>query len=103
MQKITRENGCLVVYPGSHKGELLKHGYPEWNGKVNKAYHGVVDLDRNQKSVYLNMEEGDTVFFHPILIHGSGSNTSNEFRKVTSLYLLIFCTYSFKWSMGTLH
>ena len=28
------------------------------------------------------MEAGDTVFFHPILIHGSGMNRTQGFRKV---------------------
>jgi ectoine hydroxylase-related dioxygenase (phytanoyl-CoA dioxygenase family) len=37
MQRVTRENGCLVVIPGTHKGELLEHGYPEWEGGVNKV------------------------------------------------------------------
>lgn len=26
MQRVTRENGCLVVIPGTHKGELLVSG-----------------------------------------------------------------------------
>lgn len=30
MQHIHRENGCLVVVPGSHKIGLLDHEYPEW-------------------------------------------------------------------------
>lgn len=30
MQQINRENGCLVVVPGTHKGELLPHEYPKW-------------------------------------------------------------------------
>jgi phytanoyl-CoA hydroxylase len=30
MEHIHRENGCLVVLPGSHKGELEEHGYPQW-------------------------------------------------------------------------
>lgn len=30
MQKIDRNNGCLVVIPGTHKGDLLEHDYPEW-------------------------------------------------------------------------
>jgi ectoine hydroxylase-related dioxygenase (phytanoyl-CoA dioxygenase family) len=30
MEKITRQNGCLVVLPGTHKGELLVHEYPNW-------------------------------------------------------------------------
>lgn len=30
MEKVNRANGCLVVVPGSHKGDLLDHGYPDW-------------------------------------------------------------------------
>lgn len=30
MEKINRQNGCLVVLPGSHMGELEEHGYPDW-------------------------------------------------------------------------
>jgi phytanoyl-CoA hydroxylase len=30
MEKINRQNGCLVVLPGSHKGELERHEYPDW-------------------------------------------------------------------------
>ena len=33
MQKVSRENGCLVVIPGTHKGELMEHTYPEWEVK----------------------------------------------------------------------
>ena len=29
-EKIDRNNGCLVVLPGTHKTELLQHRYPEW-------------------------------------------------------------------------
>ncbi|XP_051810404.1 phytanoyl-CoA dioxygenase, peroxisomal isoform X3 [Acanthochromis polyacanthus] len=30
MEKVTRQNGCLVVLPGTHKGTLQEHDYPEW-------------------------------------------------------------------------
>ena len=30
MQTVNRDNGCLVVVPGSHKGELQPHEYPKW-------------------------------------------------------------------------
>ena len=46
-------------------------------------YHGVKDFDPNAPMVHLEMEKGDTVFFHPILIHGSGMNRTKGFRKVT--------------------
>lgn len=28
----------------------------------------------NRKKVFLEMDKGDTVFFHPLLAHGSGIN-----------------------------
>ncbi|XP_075232731.1 phytanoyl-CoA dioxygenase, peroxisomal-like isoform X2 [Lycorma delicatula] len=85
MEKITTENGCLVVVPGTHKGNLLKHDYPKWENGVNKAYHGVMEYD-DHPTVPLEMEKGDTVFFHPLLIHGSGANLTEGFRKAISCH-----------------
>jgi len=83
MEKINRDNGCLVVIPGSHKGEFLKHSYPDWKGGVNKMYYGIQDFDfKNANLVHLEMDAGDTVFFHPILIHGSGTNRTTGFRVI---------------------
>ena len=45
-------------------------------------FHGIKDYDKNNARVHLVMEKGDTVFFHPLLIHGSGWNKSQGFRKV---------------------
>ena len=40
------------------------------------------------------MEAGDTVFFHPLLIHGSGANRSKGFRKAISChYAASECEY----------
>lgn len=36
-------------------------------------YHGVKGYD-DHPAVYLEMNKGDTVFFHPLLLHGSGPN-----------------------------
>ncbi|XP_048466374.1 phytanoyl-CoA dioxygenase, peroxisomal isoform X2 [Rhincodon typus] len=30
MERVDRNNGCLVVLPGTHKGRLEQHDYPEW-------------------------------------------------------------------------
>ncbi|XP_072235198.1 phytanoyl-CoA dioxygenase, peroxisomal [Leuresthes tenuis] len=86
MEKVNRQNGCLVVLPGTHQGTLLEHDYPEWEGGVNKMYHGVRDYDPKQPRVYMEMEKGDTVFFHPLLIHGSGMNQTQGFRKAISCH-----------------
>lgn len=53
---------------------------------VNKAYHGIQDYD-NSETISLEMEKGDTVFFHPLLIHGSGPNLTK-----VRIILIIFKT-----------
>lgn len=35
MEKVNRQNGCLVVLPGTHKGSLREHVYPEWEVRKN--------------------------------------------------------------------
>ncbi|XP_007189969.1 phytanoyl-CoA dioxygenase, peroxisomal isoform X1 [Balaenoptera acutorostrata] len=86
MEHIDRNNGCLVVLPGTHKGPLKTHDYPQWEGGVNIMFHGIQDYDKNNDRVHLLMEKGDTVFFHPLLIHGSGRNKSQGFRKAISCH-----------------
>jgi phytanoyl-CoA hydroxylase len=97
MERINRANGCLQVIPGSHKdpGRLFPHDYPRWNGGVNKAYHGIVDYEPAEGDrIHLEMEKGDTVFFHPLLIHGSGANRTDGFRKAISChYAASECEY----------
>jgi phytanoyl-CoA hydroxylase len=87
MEKIHRGNGCLVVVPGSHKdGRLHVHEYPKWEGGVNKMYHGIQDYDPSAPRVYAEMEAGDTIFFHPLVVHGSGANKTKGFRKAISCH-----------------
>ncbi|XP_005808084.1 phytanoyl-CoA dioxygenase, peroxisomal [Xiphophorus maculatus] len=86
MERVTRQNGCLVVLPGTHKGALQEHDYPDWEGGVNKMYHGVRDYDPDHPRLHVEMEKGDTVFFHPLLIHGSGMNQTQGFRKAISCH-----------------
>ncbi|OQR68287.1 phytanoyl-CoA dioxygenase, partial [Tropilaelaps mercedesae] len=95
IERVTRENGCLVGVPGTHKGGLLEHAYPEWEGGVNKAYHGIKNFEEViGKRVYFEMDAGDTVLFHPLLIHGSGANRTKGFRKAISChYAASECEY----------
>lgn len=65
-------------------------------GGVNKMYHGVRDYDPSHPRVHLEMEKGDTVFFHPLLIHGSGMNQTEGFRKVPSIYICNYLCIHFK-------
>jgi phytanoyl-CoA hydroxylase len=83
LEDASRDNGCLVVYPGTHKGKryyynivgLVEHCYPDWKEGVNKAYWGIKEMPPDSAPrVHLEMKAGDIVFFHPFLYHGSGEN-----------------------------
>ncbi|XP_060527979.1 phytanoyl-CoA dioxygenase, peroxisomal-like [Cylas formicarius] len=84
MERVDQRNGCLYVIPGSHSRQILyEHKYPQ--GIRNNFYHGVQGLDHVPKT-YLEMDKGDTVFFHPLLLHGSGPNITKGFRKAISCH-----------------
>jgi phytanoyl-CoA hydroxylase len=84
LERVTKENGCLVAIPGSHLGELLEHENPDWE-YLNGGYFGAKDVPTESR-VHLEMEPGDTVFFHPILLHGSGRNRTQGFRRAISAH-----------------
>ncbi|KAJ9582219.1 hypothetical protein L9F63_003429, partial [Diploptera punctata] len=93
MERVDEDNGCLVVIPGSHKGDLLPHDYPKWDQGVNKAFHSVEGFE-DHPLISLKMEKGDTVFFHPILIHGSGVNITKQMEEAISChYAASECEY----------
>jgi len=41
---------------------------------------------RHRSAWHCVMEVGDTVFFHPLLIHGSGANRTQRYRKAISCH-----------------
>ena len=85
----TRTNGCLSVVPGSHSGELLPHGSPDWE-YVNQGFYGIPKTPelaaRFDGRRHIEMRRGDSLFFHPLLIHGSGRNLSTAPRRAISTH-----------------
>jgi len=79
-----RENGCLAVIPGSHRGPLREHGSPDWD-YVNRGFFAAEVPDASAR-VHVEMEPGDTLLFHPLLVHGSGRNKSQGFRRAISVH-----------------
>lgn len=49
-------------------------------------YHGAKGMSDQTERVYLEMKAGDTVLFHPLLIHGSGANQTKRYRKAISCH-----------------
>ncbi|KAM9292481.1 LOW QUALITY PROTEIN: phytanoyl-CoA dioxygenase, peroxisomal-like [Morus bassanus] len=86
MERADQDNGCLVVQPGTHKEPLKPHGYPKWESPPIKLFCGLLDYDEKSPRVHVVMEKGEMVFFHPLLIHGSGANKTSGFRKTISCH-----------------
>ena len=84
IDRTTRENGCLAVVPGSHRTQLLEHGNPDWE-HVNFGFFAASDVDPEAR-VHVEMAPGDTLLFHPLLLHGSGQNRSTGFRRAISTH-----------------
>ena len=80
----TRETGCLAVIPGSHTQGMLEHDTPDWDF-VNYGFFGIEDVDLD-KRVHVELQPGDTLLFHPLLIHGSGTNRGKDFRRAISIH-----------------
>lgn len=80
----TRENGCIAVVPKSHRMGLLDHEMPDWEF-VNFAFYGIKD-SAELEHVHVEMNPGDTLLFHPLLVHGSGRNLTDDFRRSISTH-----------------
>ncbi len=85
LQPVTRENGCLVVVPGTHRGPLLAHQNMEWEF-VNSGYWGAAGIGPDSERVHIECEPGDTILFHSLILHGSGRNTTQGFRRAISCH-----------------
>ncbi len=83
LEPMTRENGCLSVVPGSHERGLIEHEDLPWEG-ANAGYWGAKGVGAHPDRVHVELEPGDTLFFHPVLLHGSGRNRSQGFRRAIS-------------------
>lgn len=70
----TKENGCLEVIPGSHRGGLQPH-CPD----PKKGVH-IPDQYLPGRPVPLPMKRGSVLFMHRKTVHGAGRNNSQDIR-----------------------
>jgi ectoine hydroxylase len=78
IDRATRENGCMQVIRGSHHAGRIDH---QLTGDQAGADRKRVDeiLERLPLD-YVEMEAGDTLFFHANLLHRSDQNHSDKPR-----------------------
>ena len=69
-----RENGCLQVIKGSHKLGRITHGMG--GEQAGADPERVKEAQERLELIYVEMQPGDTLFFHSNLLHRSDSNLS---------------------------
>jgi len=76
--RANKENGCLQVLKGSHKIGRINHG--STGQQVGADMKRVSAAMKIMELVYVELEPGDTLFFHGNLLHRSDANTSDTAR-----------------------
>ena len=73
-----KDNGCLQVIGGSHKLGRVNHGF---SGEQMGADKDMVNNAlKTMPLIYVELQPGDALFFHPNLLHRSEANLSDAPR-----------------------
>ena len=88
-------NGCLHVIPGSNNEKNLREHKPKSYSKSEKksnekrddSHTLVIESNPNDKLVYLPVKRGDITIHDERIVHGSGGNNSDKWRKT---YIIAF-------------
>jgi phytanoyl-CoA hydroxylase len=99
LEDVTRENGCLRVFRGSHQPSVL---YPM------RPHNDPVNLDRaeicygfpyaEEDAVALEMKAGSVVFFDGYLLHSSYPNRSADQFRRSLLFVYMNAASTMPWS-----
>jgi hypothetical protein len=81
LDDVTQENGCVEYIPGSHLWNLLPGVKLGQNPNEIKNYLTDDQISQFQNKYPMHLRAGECSFHHPKVVHGSGINDSNMFRR----------------------
>ena len=79
LEKSNRNNGCVHYYDGSHKYGILNHEDSFAKGSSQKISD--TNFLRKFNISYPELEPGDVIVHHSLVVHGSSKNISKKSRK----------------------
>lgn len=88
LDPVDKDNGTLLMIPGSHKGKLLPHVLPKQE-HLNRGIFGVEGYDDHPNQVECKMNPGDCAFFHARTLHKTPPNVTDRKRRVVTVH---FCS-----------
>ncbi len=72
-------NGCMRMWSGSHKDDLMQHDQKFNEGNLLTRGQTIKDVPKN-KTTPLILQAGQMSLHHPTIVHGSDLNMSNDRR-----------------------
>ena len=78
LTEANKQNGCLQVIKGSHKLGRVNHGFA--GEQVGADMEMVNHALKTMELVYVELQPGDTLFFHSNILHRSEANLSDKPR-----------------------
>jgi phytanoyl-CoA hydroxylase len=79
LDEATTENGCMVIYPGSHRqGPVVHFNRRDW--QICDTY------DRFNGARAVPLKPGGALFFHSLLHHGTPANVSPHRRRAVQFH-----------------
>lgn len=102
------ENGCLQVVPGTNREPELRSHRPkgaQGEGDVSRdeSHTLVIDSKPTDRVVYLPVKRGDLTVHDERIVHGSGGNTSDKWRKTYIAAYRDVATIAQERAMGFTH
>ena len=85
LESHTENNACMRIIPQTHKMGLLKTNNCFKNNFISNYRIDVDVLDECYKKYGIHnciLDKGDCIIFHPLVVHGSSSNSSPHNRRV---------------------
>lgn len=99
-------NGCLQVVPGSHREPELRPHRPliRGDGGIRDESHTLsIELGEDDHPVYLELRRGDITVHDERIVHGSGGNPSDGWRRTYIIAHRSRATVEFERSIGFTH
>lgn len=106
LDSATLANGCLQVVPGSHLEDALRPHRPVLGGEsgLRDETHALsVELGPDDELIPLEVERGDVTVHNERIIHGSGGNRTEGWRRTYVVAFRSAATVAYERSIGFTH
>ncbi len=98
-----RANGCIAFVPGSHKAARLVPHRAKGAADRSDSHTLEIDLPAGTPVEHIEVPRGSITVHDEWVVHGSGGNTSDQWRKTYVIAYRSLATIAFERALGFTH